>query len=491
MAYNHGVRILENPTALVAPIMGSAGLQVIFGTAPINLVDDPYHATNVPMLCNSYAEAVESVGFSYDFKNYTLCQSIDASFRVCNVYPIILINILDPKKHKKDIEAKEYAVSDGQATVNVTGLLLDKLVVKNGETELKADADYTAVFDNDGYVVVTLIQKTSTEGALIPLPAKISVAGTAIDPTQVDYKDVIGGYNASTNETTGIELISQIFPKFGMTPGLLLAPGWSQNPEVAATLAAKCLNINGVFTCECIVDIDSTSETGATKYSDVKTVKEKSGVTSNHTLAVWPKCTVGTKVYYASAIFGAVTEQSDAENDNVPYVSPSNKPVSITGLCLDDEDNTEVVLDEQKANFVNSFGVATFTPWNGFRTWGNNTAGYPGTTDPKDRWFCVRRFFSWWGNSFILTFHQKVDSPMNKKLIQTICDTWNITGNFYVAQGKVAGARIEFREEDNPITNLINGRIQFYQHLAPFPPAEDILNVLEFDPDMLTDALFG
>ena len=61
----------------------------------------------------------------------------------------------------------------------------------------------------------------------------------------------------------------------------------------------------------------------------------------------------------------------------------------------------------------------------------------------------------------------------------------------YVSQGKCAGARIEFSEDENPVTDILNGKIQFHQYLAPYVPAEDILNILEFDPDMLSAALNG
>lgn len=64
-------------------------------------------------------------------------------------------------------------------------------------------------------------------------------------------------------------------------------------------------------------------------------------------------------------------------------------------------------------------------------------------------------------------------------------------GNSYVSQGKCAGARIEFSEDENPVTDILNGKIQFHQYLAPYVPAEDILNILEFDPDMLSAALNG
>ena len=186
---------------------------------------------------------------------------------------------------------------------------------------------------------------------------------------------------------------------------------------------------------------------------------------------------------------GALIAYTDANNDDVPNLSPSNKLISITGTVL--EDGTEVNLDQQQANFINGQGIITAVNLNGWRTWGNNTACYPANTDPKDRWLCCRRFFSWWGNSFILNYSQNVDDPANYRLIESIVDTENIRGNSYVAQGKCAGVKIEYNEDDNPITDVLNGKIQFKQWLAPYTPAEDILNILEFDPSMIESALNG
>ena len=70
-------------------------------------------------------------------------------------------------------------------------------------------------------------------------------------------------------------------------------------------------------------------------------------------------------------------------------------------------------------------------------------------------------------------------------------DSENIRGNSYVSSGKCAAAYIEFNEAENQITDLLNGKLTFHQHLAPYVPAEDILNILEFDPDALQSALSG
>jgi hypothetical protein len=73
MPYKHGVYVSEQETSLTAPVSGTAGLQVIFGTAPVNLVDNPAGAVNVPKLCYSYKEACAAVGYSDDWEHYTLC----------------------------------------------------------------------------------------------------------------------------------------------------------------------------------------------------------------------------------------------------------------------------------------------------------------------------------------------------------------------------------------------------------------------------------
>ena len=114
---------------------------------------------------------------------------------------------------------------------------------------------------------------------------------------------------------------------------------------------------------------------------------------------------------------------------------------------------------------LNANGVITAINANGFKSWGNNTAAYPSTTDPKDRWWAVRRFFDWDGNNFIQTYFQKVDKPGNKRLIQSIVDSQNIIGNGYVARDYCAGYRVEFRSDENPVTNLLAGHLTVH-HLT-------------------------
>ena len=285
-----------------------------------------------------------------------------------------------------------------------------------------------------------------------------------------------------------MEVIRQIFPKLNMTPGILLAPGWSENALVSAGLQAKTSHINGVFNCVCIVDIDS-STAGATKYDDVKRQKEKQAVTSANCYAVWMYAKVGDVIYAGSAMAAAATVATDANNGDIPNVSPDNKPISISAACL--KDGTEVLLDQEQANVVNSFGVATWLNMNGFRLWGNNTACYPGNTDPKDRWFSVRRFFCWDDNTFIQTYFQKVSDPLNKRLIEALVDSENVRGNSFVSRGICARYELQYIESENPTTDLLNGTVKFHKYMSPFNPAEDIEEIVEFDPNAISTALAG
>lgn len=485
MAYKHGVYNNEQDTSLTVPVQGSAGLQVIFGAAPIHLSEDPTTAANTPKLCYSFQECQKALGYSDDFKKFSLCQSMDANFRVFNVAPIILVNVLDPNKanHTTVNAAEECSMEGGQAVYTKPFVMLSTMEVKNGEAILTAGSDYMAVHDDNGDVVITMLAQAAKEAK------GLTVSSKSINPAGVTIEDVVGGVDALTGRETGMELVRHIYPKFGMVPGILLAPGWSQNAIVAAALQAKTEAINGMFECCTYLDIAADS-TGATSYSGVKKAKEAMGASGTHTAVFWPMAAVGTKLYAMSAMAAALTAYIDASNGDVPYESPSNKELRITATVL--ADGTEVMLDQQQANdAMNANGVITAINAGGFKLWGNSTAAYPSTTDPKDRWLAVRRFFDWDGNDFIRTYLQKVDKPGNTRLIQSIVDSQNIKGNGYVAREYCAGYRLEFRAEENPATNLLAGHLTTHSSLAPYIPAEFIENIREYDVTALQAAMGG
>lgn len=479
MPYLHGIRVKENPTSIAFPAANKAGVPVIFGTAPVNLASDPANATNKLFLCNTFAEAKEAVGYSEDFASYTLCQAIYAFFLKYAIGPIVICNVLDPSTHKATYtEGSALAVSDGVATGTVKGVILSTLVVKDSSNNtLTLGTDYTVALDDDGYPVFTIL----TSGI-----STITPSGYKVDPSAVTASDLIGSYNATTGVSTGFEMVREVYPQFGLAPSFLLAPVWTETRTVGAALQAKCEDINGMFKCECILDLNTTTVIVNTS---VKAEKDAAGYTSPHTIALWPRVKADGHVIAYSAMYAAMATALDHENDDVPSLSPSNKALSIEATVL--ANGTEVVLDQLQGNVLNAGGIVTAINLNGFKSWGNNTAAYPDTTDPKDRWIACRRFFSWWGNNFIMIYMEKVDDPTNYRLIESVVDSENVRGNSLVSMGKAAGIRMEYHADDNPIENILDGHIVFRQYLAPYTPAEDILNILEFDPSMIEAELNG
>lgn len=484
MAYEHGITITENPTSVTPPVTTSAGVQVVIGTAPVNLIADPASAVNKPILANNWDEAVNQLGYSDDFDKYTLCQSMFASFQLLGVAPVVFINVLDPAVHKESVAEAPYPLVKGNCLIDDTGILLNSVIVKSndGVTTYENDVDYTLAFNEDGKPIISVTTATTIPTNTTSLKA----AFDKLDPSKVTKADIIGGYDADNNKSSGAELIRQVFPMFGLIPGIILAPGWSHIPDVGLILTAKSENINGNFNCENVLDIDSGV---VKKYQDVEAWKDTNSYTDKRSTILWPKVKVGEKILFYSAIMAAIMAYTDSQNDDVPFVSPSNKSIPITGTVL--ADGTDVYLDQLQANYLNGIGVVTALNWNGWRTWGNNTAAYPGTSDPKDRFIAIRRVFDWWGNTFIQTFFDKVDDPTNYRLIESVVDSENLRANGYQAKEQIAGASIEFREDLNPLSNILDGKITFIQKIAAFPPAEKIENVLEFDPNMLSSAING
>lgn len=470
--YKHGIGVREVPTKLPLSQENLGGVVIAFGVAPINMTDYPESAVNSLFLCKSFDEAKEIFGYSEDYAKYSLCQVMDVFFKVAKTTPVILCNVLDPKIHSSDY-TETLTIRNKQAVSTKTGILIDGLKVGN-----LTDDKYVLSFNDYGHLVVTITGDVSE--------TTLDMSGKMIDPTKVKATDVIGSHDSVSGKDTGLHLVKEAYTRFGVLPGLLIAPGYSHIPEVGVALNEKCKDISGVFSCECVVDIDTTK---APKPADVRKVKGDSGFTGSHTICTYPMVRIGRSRIYASAYYAAMTCKIDSENEFVPNITPSNKKANIDAVIL--LDGTELYFDLSTANSLNAVGVVTAINFNGFRFWGNNTAAYPDTRDPKERWIGTRRFFSWWGNNFIVWYFDNVDKLMNKRFIEHIVDSANIKGNAFVAQEKCAGIRVEFREEENPKEKLLDGRITFRHYLAPYTPAEYIEGVLEYDVNMLLSAIGG
>ena len=485
--YKHGIRTSRRATQLSIPITSDGCLQCVIGTAPVNLAADPYDTVNKPFVFHNKAAAIAGLGYSEDFQNYTLCQSMYATFDVFGVAPIVMINVLDPEKHVKAELSKTYSVTAGKIMIPDKGILLDKLSVTSTEdepTKYEPEKDYIAAFNSDGSVSIAIVSSGAAASA-----AELKVTYAQLDPSLVTYQDVIGAHDVQTKKKTGMELIGRVYPKYGVVPSLLLAPGWSHNPAVALALVAKAQLISSLFTAKVVVDLD-TSDGKADSMENVKEYKDKNAYSDRNMIPAWPLVGVGDYKYYYSAQLAAHMEHMAGNNGGVPSLSPSNKDIKITGLYT--EDGTEVLPDMDEANdYMNACGVVTAINVNGWKCWGNNTAIYPSSSDPIDRWINIVTMFDYIENNFKLTFFQNVDDLTNYRLIDEVVSGFNMQLNGLQGSGDIAGGEIIFDHDENPIAEILNGHIKFHTRVGGYAPAEDIENVFEFDPTITQAALEG
>jgi phage tail sheath protein FI len=149
-------------------------------------------------------------------------------------------------------------------------------------------------------------------------------------------------------------------------------------------------------------------------------------------------------------------------------------------------DGTEVTITRQEAQTLSDNGLVTAFRTGGgtgFVLWNNNTAAFPSTTDVKDRFIPNSRMATHIANTIILSVFQKVDDPVNRRLISSVVTSLNQAFSGREAQGALLGATVQFLEQDNPITDLQNGSITFRLFYAAPTPANEIEVVLEVDVD--------
>lgn len=479
--YKHGIRVLEDATPIPEPAVTTSGVPVFIGTAPVNLAANPAAAFGGVIYAESWDEAVAALGYSEDWANYTLCQAMYAEFKAFRVAPAVFINVLDPATHKTALASQTAAVSNKQATVAVKGILLSSVVVKDGDTTLTLDEDYALSFDDDGDLVITLLG-TGT------LPTSLTVTGDKINPAAVTAADVIGGVDASTGVKSGLELIDTINVRHNVVVSSIVAPVWSKTATVAAAMELKCEEISGVFRAEAWIDLDASS---VTKYSAVAAAKTALGLTDPHDIICWPMYKLaGMPVMALSALFAALAQYTDAQNGDRANVSPSNKALPDGYACL--ADGTPVYLDQREGNVVNASGVMTVIGFNGVqRSWGDETAAWPSSTDPKDHFIPIRRYFTQHDNNFLVDYHNKVDDPANFRLVQEFVDEQNIELNSEKAAGRIAGGEITYSLTENTAERIIAGEVIFHERIAPYTPGKYFENTVQFDPTLLAAAFGG
>lgn len=480
MALNLGVHSHEKATAVSTPVTADVSIPFVVGTAPAHSASSPAKA-NVPVLATSWDEAVEQLGFSYNWRKYSLCEFMYSHFQLYGCQPVIFCNVLD----SASTDMKDSAAGNGQTAIPVSehqaAIPFDAIA---STIQVSTDAGFETTLEVN--VDYSVLYQEKADACLVELLD----SGEYYGETQlfIRYETVKPEAVAKTDIVDGLGVIDSCMSMVGLIPDLICLPGWSHDSVVAAVMATKAEGINGLFRAKALTDFDCGKD-GVRKYSDLLAAKNKNNIVDENQIACWPMIKLGDYQFHMSTHLAGLMAQVDTGNGGMPYESPSNKNFKMDGCCL--EDGTEISLTFEQSNIIASYGIVTALNFMsmGWTCRNNYTACYPANTDVKDQFIPVSRMFDFVANTVIRTFWSKLDRPMNLRLLDNIQDTCNIWLNGLVSQEYLLGARVELKASENPVTSLLAGIISFHIYLTPPVPMQECHFVLEFDVDYLTNAL--
>ena len=247
---------------------------------------------------------------------------------------------------------------------------------------------------------------------------------------------------------------------------------------------AKAKGVSGIFPAMAVTDIDTDE---AKTYTAAVEKKNAMNAADSHLIICYPKVKNGERMYHLSTHLAALMAKTDYENENIPFVSPSNQPLQIDSAILND--GTEVFLTRDQANLLNQNGIMTALSFSGWRAWGNYTAAYPASNDVKELYIPVRRMFNYLSATFIKNYISRLDMPITRRAIDSILTSANIFLNGLVNRGALLGARLVFPTDENSTADLLAGTLHFHLYLGVPLPAQTILFTMEFDTAYISSLL--
>jgi hypothetical protein len=485
MNFFHGVRFSMLDTPIRGVISADAAIPFVVGTSPVHRVPGGTENVNKVLLAYSLSEAIIQIGDSDDWKKYSLCEFTRAAYIDSPAdVPVFYVNVYDPKTGGTVVPATSFPVTNRQVSPPQAEIIWDTVVV-SAPIEDPDDPpnmipgppgvygiDYTMAYAATGRLVVTILP-----GGAFATATALYLAFTTAAPMAVTDDDIIGTYDPIADKYTGLQLVDTVFSYYRKNPFYICAPGWAHD-AVATAMIAKAQKLNSVFDGRALVDADTSV---VKVYREVPNYKNTGNYNTLKTDFFWPHASLGGRIYHGSTLYACLAARVAATNGGIPFQSPSNWPIPADGACL--IDGTPVFLTLEAANYLNENGIKTFLNFiGGWRLWGDWSAAFPGTTDPKDMWSSISTMMSYVGNTVTLTTWQFTDRPVVRRLVEQITDTLQLWLNNLVARGALLYGTILFPRSLNPDGELILGHITFAINLTPPTPAADIEFLLKYDP---------
>lgn len=480
MEYRHGAYGQLGESLLRTPAEGAI-VPVYIGTAPVHRTGG---AINEPVLLKTFGQAKAALGYDEDWGSYTLCEAMHAHFAgSAPVGPIVMINVFDPEAFKEEEDTTKTDVAGtiaGFVLADMEKAILSTLMV-GAEA---ADVKYTVRYDGD-------TKKVRLEPkAGVTMPVKATIKYRELDTVTLTEASVIG-VPSDKGESTGIYAVDKVYQATERVPYTLAAPGWSQIKGVREALVTASRKINGHWYAHVRCDLPITSAGVEVAIDEVKATKGTLGYTSGGECLHWPKAKQtrmerGQKVervYHLSTLAIAQQMRLDMANGNVPFESLDNKPLDMDGIVLHGA-KSGLYGPETLNHYLTQHGIDSALYWGGtWRSWGSHTAAVTDgeTDDPAELYAANVRMLYYLVNWFQARFGDEIGKPYTKNRGQSIRAEVQAYLDALRGQGALVKGGCELDMGDDPMSDVMAGRIRFNIAVTNTPPLRSLEATMRFD----------
>lgn len=480
MAFLHGVETAE-------VLVGSRVIEIV-RSAVIALVGiSPKGTKNDLKLVTSEADISQ---FGAQLPGFTIPQALNAIFSKGGFTKggaVLVVNVFDPATHTAAVAAEVLAAVSGRKTKTAFAPIPGQaftLTSNDGLTTYVLGTDYT--IDDFGNIVA--ISNAIAEASLPKATYKKLDISTVVSAT------IVGTVDGTTQARTGSKCFELAYSLFGITPKIIISPGFSQTTATAQALALLSPKYRAVdiidapFGTSPSVAIAGRGPAGTINFY----------TSSKRSILCYPMLKVADpnpanavngvspdiNDYYSSHLAGLMAANDNAD-DGGYWVSPSNHQIDgITGV---ERVITAAINDSSsEANQLNAVGILTY--FNAFgsgrRAWGNRNAGYP-ADNSIDTFIPVRRTADIIEESIELAQLKYIDGPVNKAGIDAVREEVNGLMRTLIQRGALIDGQCFYNPADNPTQELAAGHVTWTYSMCPPPPMERMTFTAKIDTTLL------
>lgn len=294
------------------------------------------------------------------------------------------------------------------------------------------------------------------------------------------------GFDGDADDETGIYAIQKIYPKYGLTPDLVVCPvpEGLTNAQLLK-VRANIVKANGHWNGICLYDVAETSAQVDNDHAVVAEIVSSKQISDERFIACWGHVKIGDSIYPSSTYKACLLARQDALYNNIPMRSIGNLPAAdVSCIVLESEPTKPVFLSEAQATQLADNGITSFinVGSNVYYTWGDSTSALTasGITDERGRFDTTIRIMLMLGNRFQRVWRNEIDSPMDVGLRGDIISEEQGYLDYLKSVGALIGyPKCEFRPDDNTAATVQAGQFYFTDILTATTPARYInLNIV-------------